>query len=136
MKNLLFLVFIAIVWTGCTDQQTELQKLNDEVIRIHDDVMPKVADINRVKRKLKVIENDSTLNETQVLDIRNQILFLTKAEEGMSKWMAEYKAPGKEMDFEAAMEHLNNEKTKISEVRDEMLSSLKTGTALLKKMED
>ena len=97
--------------------------------------MPKVADINRVKRKLKVIENDTTLNESQVLEIRNQILALTKADESMSKWMAEYKAPAKGDDFKAAIEHLNNEKTKISQVRDQMLSSLENGTNLLKKME-
>ena len=71
MKNIILLALISIGFIACTDQAAELQKLEDEVIKIHDDVMPKMADINRVKRKLKGLENDSTLNEVQVKEIRD-----------------------------------------------------------------
>lgn len=132
----LLILFIPLLFLfSCTDDQVKIEKLTEEVIAIHDEVMPKNIDINRVKRRLKIITQDTTLSEASQQKIQDQILQLTKADQAMTTWMAEYKPPSKDMSFDAAMKMLNEEKVKITEVKDLMLSSLQNGQNLLKEVD-
>ena len=132
MKILLLFVPILFLF-ACTDQQAEIDQLEAEVIKIHDEVMPKNIEINRVRRLLKDFDRDSTLTEMEVKSLNDQILELTKAEESMNDWMVGYKAPAKGDAFEKTMDYLNKEKVKITEVKRLMLTSLKNGIKLLDK---
>ncbi len=134
--RLLFLLLPFVLIFSCNNQQKQIDQLKDEVIAIHDEVMPKTADINRVKRKLKAIAKDTTLTETQKGQLLNQITELTKANEAMSQWMAEFKQPAADDKFENTMKMLNDEKGKITAVKDLMLSSLENGQELLKQMQE
>ena len=129
MKTLYFFIPILFV-LACSDQQALVKQLEAEVIEIHDEVMPKNIEINRVRRQLANFDKDSTLTEQEVKSLNDQILALTKAEESMNTWMVEYKAPSKEDSFEKAMEYLNKEKVRITEVKELMLSSLENGIKL------
>ena len=64
--------------------------LYDQVMIIHDEVMPKMGDINRISRtiraELDTVPPIDTLLKLQQLDL---LIRLGKAEEGMMVWMNE-----------------------------------------------
>lgn len=133
--KLLFLIFPLFFILSCDNKQAQIDALETEVIQIHDEVMPKNIEINRLRRQLKTIAQDSTLNEATQQDLKVHIQQLTLAEESMSNWMVEYAAPSESDTFEANIEMLKKEKEKIIKVRDLMLSSLENGKNMLSKLE-
>jgi hypothetical protein len=105
-------------------------------MEIHDAVMPKMADINRVKRKLNdLLEADSLMVDEKKLLIYSNIDALVNAENGMMDWMKAFKVPKAIDPDQQVLEYLNNEKANISQVSDQMLNSLKKGEELLKQLE-
>lgn len=123
----LFLILITLLIISCgPPKDPAYQKLYDEVMVIHDDVMPKMTDINRAKKKLRKLK-DGTNEELITLQIEQ----LDAADEAMMSWMHEFDAP--ELPSLAEnLDYLNKEKTKIQEVSDQMLLSLKEADMLIK----
>lgn len=105
------------------------QKLYDEVIAIHDDVMPKMSDIHRLKKELRTkMKNDSLApDHTAILDALKD---LDMADDGMMDWMAELKVPEAEP---AKTTYLNEQMVAIKKVRDDMLSSIENAKKELSK---
>ncbi len=132
--KLLFLIVPLILLLGCDSPEAQVKRLEKEVIKIHDEVMPKNIDINRVNRQLKKMVKDSLINDSILNNVKDQIFQLTKAEDSMNKWMVEYKSPSRDMPFEQTMEYLNKEKVKITQVKELMLSSLENGNKLLEAL--
>ncbi len=94
---------------------------------VHDDVMPKMSDINRLKKGLRELPQDrSTM--TAITD-------LTKAEDAMWDWMHGLKTQVQidSLAHEEALDYLWREKTRIEEVRDLMLKSMEQGEKALNK---
>ena len=125
-------IFLALLLTQCKDktpQEAELDKLFDEVMVIHDDVMPKTAVIHRLKKKLK-----KQTNEDNLAPITMAIKQLDAADEGMMQWMDDFKKPkGKE--FEEAKSYLNKEKDRITRVKQDILSAISVAEELIPKAE-
>lgn len=123
----LFLLLISIVIISCgPPKDPAYEKLYDEVMVIHDDVMPKMTDINRAKKKLRKLKDGT--NEEQ---ITTQIQELDAADEAMMSWMHEFDAP--ELPTLAEnLEYLDAEKIKIQHVSDQMLRSLQEADMLIK----
>ncbi len=98
-----------------------------EVMEVHDAVMPKMSEMNRLRRDLKALP-ESTPETAAAIDS------LLMAEEGMWNWMRDFKTLDK---FEGqpdatVLDYLNKEKVIISEVSRQMLSSIDRAQALLK----
>ena len=116
---------------------SEREQLYKEVMEIHDAVMPKMSDINRVKRNLDdQIETDSLIDDNLNSKVSIIILELTAAEESMMEWMKGFKVPKKDQPDEQVVSYLKEEKLKISRVSDQMLSSLEDGTKILNQLEN
>lgn len=128
----IFLFLVVLISIQCKDkspQDAELDKLFDEVMTIHDDVMPKTATIHRLKKKLKnEIQDD---NQAAVNTVISQ---LDIADEGMMQWMANFKKP-KNKSFEEAKSYLNGEKVKITKVKKDILSAIAVAEELIPKAE-
>jgi hypothetical protein len=123
----LFLVLLSILIISCgPPKDPAYQKLYDEVMVIHDDVMPKMTDINRAKKKLRKLK-DGTNDELITLQIEQ----LDAADEAMMSWMHEFDSPELPT-LEENLEYLNAEKDKIQAVSDQMLQSLKEADLLIK----
>lgn len=143
MKKYGFLVSIitfSLFQFACSSDKkpslSERELLYKEVMEIHDAVMPKMSDINRVKRKLSgLIATDSMLTEDDKILLTNGIAALITAETGMEGWMRAFEAPKASDPDKKAIEYLNNEKQKISQVSDMMLNSLKKGEEILNQLE-
>ncbi|MEM9888278.1 MAG: hypothetical protein AAF849_20460 [Bacteroidota bacterium] len=132
MKLILYVCMLCILLMGCkeannsTQQTTEntVQQAWDEMMVIHDEVMPKMSEINRLKKQL-VAQGDTTIVYEN----------LQKAEDGMWDWMHNLVSleEVKKMEEAAAMQHLRAEIAEITEVREEMQESIEAGEQLLTK---
>ncbi len=109
-------IFSVILFSCDSNREPAYQKAYDEVMEIHDIVMPKMSDINKAKkqlRKLKTEENNSIIDD--------QIQKLDEADEAMMSWMADFDKPNFE-NLQDNLNYLEKEKEKISGVSDQMLS--------------
>ncbi|MEL6122452.1 MAG: hypothetical protein AAFR14_01920 [Bacteroidota bacterium] len=125
----LALLGLILLQTACrADQDTPEGLLYQQVMDIHDEVMPQMKDIHQLRKKLRKIEGAAS-NES----IQDMLLELQKADDQMMDWMADFKRP-KEGDSNA-MSYLNTEMSKIEKVRDNMLSTIANGQEILQSYE-
>lgn len=132
---LALLFFVTAFNIGCKSEKIDpqLSSLMDEVMAIHDEVMPKTGTINKkrkaLKKKLTPMIEDTTQIRNQLL---NTILELETAEESMMEWMSEYKSkPSKLEEGVNPMDYYKEEKVKITEVKRKMLQSIENAKVLL-----
>ena len=149
---LLFAALILGIVTSCQpntsgrpDKNTIASEANTEnevfknIMVVHDEVMPKMADLNRVKRNLKdwLTSND---NHPELERVSSAIQSIETAEAGMMDWMRGISEHRPETLREAGKSHeeiitvLDEELAAIEKVRDDMLSSLTTGRQLLDQL--
>jgi len=123
----LLLLLVSIIIVSCGPPKDPAYKdLYDEVMVIHDDVMPKMTDINRAKKKLRKLKDGSN-DELITLQIEQ----LDAADEAMMSWMHEFDA--RELStLEENLNYLHKEKSKIQQVSDQMLQSLQEADLLIK----
>jgi len=129
VRATLILLLASALISGCKESESPRQKLFKEVMAIHDHVMPKTADINKLSRQIKAIMPE--LEEPFVSRAQVQVQQLDAADEAMMSWMDEFNPPNTE---EKAIDYLKQEKVVISEVRDIMLKSLEDGQAFIKSL--
>ena len=109
--------------------------LQDEVIGIHDEVMPKMDNLMRLKMKLQVkIDSLRESNSTEKAKI-DELLRLTnrlqKADSAMMTWMRQFKMVRDSVSHEQRMEYLEAEKERIEEVKRKMNESLEEASKFL-----
>lgn len=132
MKRFIFplsLAFVTAVWSiACDRSASDIDQMDREIMKIHDEVMPMISDMVKVRRSLesRISDQDST---TQMA-CKNAIASLKEAEKGMWDWMAQYRKP-KAGDAEAAA-YLASQKAAIQSVSDAMKSAFTNGQNLLK----
>jgi len=111
LSILLGLLFL--IQTGCKEKSPEskfIEERHDQIMVIHDEVMPKMSDIYKLKKKFK---KDPTLQKSHLIDS------LEHAEEVMMEWMHNYKKPSsRDTLYE---DYLNEQMEAVSEMRDVML---------------
>ncbi len=127
--SLVLLLSVIISLTACNQQAEENQKTQTvawyEMMKIHDEVMPKTSEINRLSRNLKGMKEEVP----DILESQYNVALqkLEAAEEGMMTWMSELQqldAMRKNKSHEEIMGYLNGEKRKIETVRKDMLNSI------------
>jgi hypothetical protein len=124
--------------SGCNNDNKELEtKLNEEVMAVHNDVMPKMGESNRIKRQLKsfkevVPDENAALKDSLI----NTILLLSKSEDMMSDWMTHYKYPNAAMNHDEIIKYLEGQKDSIKMVSDNMYKSIAIANGFLKQVPD
>jgi hypothetical protein len=148
MRNLILLLALAgtVLGIGCggSNQDTGLASPVEQqeaawakMMEVHDAVMPKMAEMNRVSRELKALA-EGLEDKTQLELINNAVENLETASEGMMAWMGELQQPKKlreEKSHEEIMDYLKAETEEITQVQEDMLSSLEQGQTLLKELQ-
>lgn len=128
---ILFLTFILI---GCKEQPKKTEVYDNiedsplfmDVMKIHDEVMPEMATLHRLKAELESL----TSNENTEI-IGTQIKALNDADEAMMSWMAMFKIPD---DKAQQVSYLESEKAKIVEVSALMHKAILEATATLHEL--
>ena len=118
---LFFLTALFLITIHSCAQDEIINKKHDEVMLIHDEVMPKMKNIHALKKKLKAKEGDTT---AQAL-----ILKLDQADEAMMEWMAAYHKPS--VSDTSAMSYLADQLDKIKDVKLLMESEIENAKAYI-----
>jgi regulator of replication initiation timing len=136
MKKLIFLLpLLAVFACSKTSEQHHSdtsvnednpnQALYDQVMDIHDEVMPRMGEIQRLKRELtEKIENSPDMVIEQKQELERVISNLDSASHEMMDWMHKFKPEKDSVDQEKAREYLEVEMEKIKKVRELMNESI------------
>ncbi len=131
------ILMMSVLTVSCDSKQSQKKKednLAKEVIEIHDDVMPKMDDIYKLKKQLKMFLPDSNqvdMKGIEVATIYAQIETLDMAHDAMMIWMREYNGGVDLYTHAERMQYLEKEKIKIIKVRDLMLEAIEESSKLL-----
>jgi succinate dehydrogenase flavin-adding protein (antitoxin of CptAB toxin-antitoxin module) len=111
------------------ESRHDLEILEQETERIHDDAMRDMAEMNRIGRSLK---KDTAGTVTRRDSIAAALLQMTDAEADMMAWMTGYRAP-KDKPKAEAIQYLTEQKTKIEQNQKDIRAALEAGKTLVKK---
>jgi hypothetical protein len=132
MKHIASLFILALVALSCgtkTEQHHDHQHnhsaagfgdaLYDEVMKVHDEVMPKMNDIYTLKEELKKqLANSPDMMDEKRKELEARIANLEAASEGMMRWMREFNPPADSLGEEAMKKYLEGEMEKVKRVRE------------------
>lgn len=111
---------------GCS--KTE-KPLYDQVMDIHDEVMPKMNDLYKLKKHLKdSIANTPDMPGEQKEKFEQTILLLDSAGNSMMVWMREFNPPDQK-DKEAFQKYMEAELVKVTEMREHVMRTLDRGNS-------
>jgi HEPN domain-containing protein len=93
--------------------------LYDEVMKVHDEVMPKMEDIYKLQQELKKqIADSPTMVDEKRKKIEDKIAHLEEASKSMMVWMREFNPPADSLGEETMREYLESEMEKVKKVKE------------------
>jgi len=123
--------FIAVFFflSACApDKKESNEKLKEEVISIHDEVMPKMDELKKLQKEIsqksKDLAGDSIANSQQIEKLNAIVADLDAAFEGMFVWMRQFKSTYEDMSPEEVEVYLLDQKIKVQEVNDQIKVSI------------
>ncbi len=128
MKTTLSFCLIAILFTFCGPDQKAIQKARfDEVMAVHDEVMPKMGMIRKLKGALQasadsLITADSLSAEAQ--EFLGAVAELEAANESMMGWMRSFAQPEEGTVHEEVLKFYEGEMEKVKAVREKMIGAI------------
>ena len=124
----------ALSFAACKSENKEAETLlNQEIMKVHDEVMPKMGEINRMKRQLGEYK-DAVSDENAAMkdSLINAILLLAKTEDNMSDWMAGYRYPNPKLKHDEMMKYLKGQQDTIQQISNDVFMTIAIGNGLLK----
>ncbi len=142
MKSILSLTFLLFA-VACTQKSEHAhhnpgndtsdnpnQVLYNEVMDIHDEVMPKMEDLYNLKKDLTdKIASTPTMVAEERQQLEQRIAHIDSVSDLMMVWMRQFNPLPDSADHEAARAYLESEMEKIKKVREAMLSTLEAEKA-------
>ncbi|MEN0005040.1 MAG: hypothetical protein AAF798_12890 [Bacteroidota bacterium] len=113
-------------------------QLWDEVMELHDDVMPKMTAMNRLSKQLKEAAAAEQIPAADTAFVSKTVADLAAADEGMWDWMhnlVQLDRLRQEKKHEEIIKYLQDEKVAIAKVRTDMLNGISTAENLVEKLE-
>ena len=119
-----------LLLTSCKKEfaSPEIQKAYESVMEVHDEVMPEITTIQKLKRQIK--KQDA--KDKEAMDLIKQ---LENADDGMMDWMSDFKLDQKATK-EQQLVYLNSEQTKIDKVSYDMKNSIENARIYLNIIND
>lgn len=116
-----------------SEKKEEVKKLKEEVMHIHDSIMPQMNKVIELKSKLRQGIDDSAYVSPEMRDSAKSIMKrLEKADKAMSEWMHNYEPPKLDTGVADAKQYLQKQKEKISKVQHVFKKSIEDANELLK----
>lgn len=119
----------------------ELEKqqiLWDDLIAVHDEVMPKIGNIHKISRQLRnYADTTAGLSPDVTEKIGQTVEMLDKADESMFSWMNDLRQLKPLQDTEKhedILNYLKEEQKTMNKVKRDMLESIEKGSALIKEL--
>jgi hypothetical protein len=124
-----WILFLFFLFSCKSERTDEISNLKEEVIGIHDEVMPFMGELKSLKKEVEIKskglhEQDSILNNDRINELDLLAGQLDSAFDGMFVWMRQYKSPEEGMDREDAKIYLLEQKEKVKLVNEEIKIAL------------
>lgn len=104
------------------------EALYNQVMDIHDEVMPKMNDIYTLKKLLQEkITSSPDLVEEKKKELEETIQQLDSASNSMMVWMRQFNPPADTASEEAMREYLESQLEKVKKMREDVLVALERG---------
>lgn len=128
LRNLLVLLTITIISFACNNDKKEQQALFEEVMLMHDEVMPKMGNLRALSTELSQKADSLALDSlvdhsSKITEMRDLSKRLKDANEGMMEWMRQYEQVEEGTPHGEVMQYLMEQRKQIKKVRDDMLNS-------------
>lgn len=126
------LIFLSLVWLGfaCGDNlKKENEVLKNEVIAIHDEVMPLMGELKNYQKQVekKINQADSLgIPAEELARLRTVAGELGDAFEGMFVWMRQFKSSYDEMTEQQIHDYLQEQKVLVEKVNDDIKNALES----------
>ena len=124
----LFAIIVLFWFSSCQEKESNNNQLTEEVMAIHDKVMPELNVLLKLKMDLKKMETEGT--RELIID---QIIEIDKADDAMMTWMADYKLPKEDS---LVKPFLLKEKIRIQAVSDQMYLAINNSRHLLDSLQN
>ena len=106
-------------------QNSPNQELYDEVMSIHDEIMPKMNDIYKARTALTKQLEAPGLTDAKRSEVNDKVAQLDSADESMMVWMRKFNPIPDSLGEEKARKYLEEELVKVKKVRENILQALK-----------
>lgn len=145
MKTNMFLLILFLLWlAACKEKSsdasghdTNLEHYEDEVMKVHDDVMPKMSDIQRLSMKLRDIKSKAGITPegepVVIVGLDSTLHALRTAEQGMMDWMKNYGDRKAQVPEDLLQTFYERELKRITQVKTDMLNSIDQANAWLEQ---
>jgi hypothetical protein len=135
MKNSIIQFFVIILMiTACgkksddgQESNTDNRVLYNEIMDIHDEVMPKTEQLYNISKQLKTNLKDATTDAERDL-LQNQIDYFDSVNMMMMDWMHEFKPLPDTTSEQAAHDYYETHLEKVKLVREAILTALDKGS--------
>lgn len=133
IKNLAVMLLASLLFVACessteTNDEFDQQALQDEIMAAHDEVMPKMGELNKLKNEL--MEEAKALTEEGQEEAAERLTALATELEDASKsmmdWMRQYKPQFDGKTKEEIQSYLNDQKEKVEVVRNKINGGIET----------
>jgi len=127
-NRVIFLFFIA-TFSGCENNKIEQnQELKQEVIAIHDEVMPLMGDLKSLKKKIDekklLISQSEPDNIDKIKELETLSNDLDSAFNGMFVWMRQFQSSYDEMSEDEVENYLLEQKEKVDKVNRDIKKAM------------
>jgi paraquat-inducible protein B len=121
MKTFLSIfIMSAILLVACEEKPKETDVLYNKVMEVHDEIMPKMGDIMKLKKQLKEklaeLDTATEIDRAKIDDIERAIADLDNSHEEMMGWMRQFDRDFEGMVNEEILKYLNDQKGRIEKV--------------------
>ena len=136
-KNTFLLILLcSFTIISCNSNKNKEKELFDKVMRIHDEVMPKMEKLysqeKLVKEKIKTAEENTNRNEKKIMELKSTYEELKHANDAMMQWMRGFSTEYGNKTHKQIMEYLEEEEVKIEIVKTKMIEAEKHAEEILK----
>jgi hypothetical protein len=121
MKTFLSIfIMSAILLVACEEKPKETDLLYNKVMEVHDEIMPKMGDIMKLKKQLKEklaeLDTATEIDRAKIDEIERAIADLDNSHEEMMGWMRQFDRDFEGMVNEEILKYLNDQKGRIEKV--------------------
>lgn len=109
---------------ACGKKEVSEKPLYDQVMDIHDEVMPKMDDLYKMKKQLKdSIAATPDMPAERKAEFEQTISLLDSASKSMMDWMHDFNPPDQK-DKEAFDKYMESELVKVKKMREDVMRAL------------
>ena len=122
-------LIVMVVLNACSSSGNANENLKDEIIAIHDEVMPEMGKLQALQKDFleqaeQLGQEDSLSNKVDITQLRNLAAELEDAYDGMFVWMRQFDTEYDDMTDEEIAAYLQGQKEMVEKVNTDIKSAL------------